>query len=1180
MRRVLASVLIVAFFVASLTALFLGLLTAIRVLRPRRPQGRSRLHKTRPARRCRAYGVRKVLAAVLIGSFFVASSPAVADLDGSGDTEIVAPSPAAVASPLPSPAPAASPLSTPSSAPKYGDLSHLSFTATRELHAALVEPIAESASETLATIVEVAVGLGQGAELRVNGEIVPATRIGKRVIDPPAGVTRYTYYGVTLQPGPNQLEITPLGADNLRGPTNSQIIYGPGKPATLEAVFEGRAVADGRSTLILRVTAHDEWRHNAAPGSVVNVRIVSGDARLVRTVTPNPTPTGTPNIALGPPAGGVTPASFDLLLGPGGTGSVILAPGLKPGDLDVQLLCGELELDRHVFLAPDVRAPMVVGLASVGIGAVPADPGGALTSADGAGTRHGRIALFATGSLNKAMLATLAYDTANTLGHDGEHGAFVDDAAARPYDTYGDASVRRQDVFSQDHLYARVDAGRSNVMWGEFQAQTGSPDGLGGFNLLVDGAKVELAQANTKLSAFTAHNDIAYARQIFSPSGLATLGNPLHPGIVIGSDVVTLVSLDRRTGIPVSQTTLTRNLDYTLDYPTGQLTFIAPPLPFDVNFNPQQILVQYEYSGPGAVAETTGGRFEGTFGSGKQMHFGVGYVNDAYGAGNISLFGQDLGGQLPGGAWSLSHLASRGILATQDLGTSVFGTAGDAYRASFRQARGPDRFAFSFESTTVGYDNPFGGLSTPGLLDYRVEYGRKFGNQRGELTFNFDHEQNIGLGSLASQTNAALHLNEKIGKRLTLTAGLIRSVQSSGSFQTLVPGQPATPANGVMSASSSPTDAGGVATQADLGLEWKPLSNLGLSLRRLSDIGPSVSTAQPAETSAQLSVDLPGRGRAYLRELWSAAPVSSFAAATQSLTTPVLSTRATSFGFERPVGNATVTTDYAIQQTANGTDVTSSMGVTERFELSKVLRGDASFQRGGDAGPSAGSFNVYGLTLAYADQNGRLRANGAYQLRTGDGGGATLRLGAAGALSPAFSVFATVDTANVNGTSSGDSKIGIAHRPVADDRSVTLFDYERTEQASSTLPLRSDVLSLEQLYRPTARLELAGRLAYKLDGDVYYPARSHLLSLRAVQRIGSHFDLGAEGSILGVSDVAAASTAAFAFETGYRLGDQIRLAVGYNLSGAPDPALASAPSRRGVYVTMTSLIDRLLGWGH
>jgi hypothetical protein len=82
-----------------------------------------------------------------------------------------------------------------------------------------------------------------------------------------------------------------------------------------------------------------------------------------------------------------------------------------------------------------------------------------------------------------------------------------------------------------------------------------------------------------------------------------------------------------------------------------------------------------------------------------------------------------------------------------------------------------------------------------------------------------------------------------------------------------------------------------------------------------------------------------------------------------------------------------------------------------------------------------------------------------------------------------------------------------------------------------------------------------------------------------VQRVGSHFDVGAEGSVLGVRGVAGASTSAFAFETGYRLGDQIRLAVGYNLSGAPDPALASAPSRRGIYFTMTSLIDRIFGWG-
>ena len=1084
---------------------------------------------------------RRVLAAVLLGAFFAASSPSIANGEASP----------AVATPAPA---------------KYGDLTHLSFTATRELHALLLEPKAESASETSATSIEVAVGLGQGAEVRVNGDLIPPARIGKRVIDPPAGVTRYTYYGIALQAGPNRVEITPLGLGNLRGPTIAQTIYGPGKPATLDASFEGRAVADGRSTLTLRVSARDEWHHAAAPGSVIKVRIVSGDARLIKTITPNAEmkkPEDAP-YALAP--SGAAPASFEMVLGPGGTASALLASGLKPGDLNVRLASDDLELDRRIFLSPDIRLPMVVGLASVGIGAVPAAPGEAAQSANGADTRRGRVALFATGSLSKALLATLAYDTADTLTQNGEYGAFIDDASARPYQTYGDASSRRQDPLSHDHLYARIDAGRSSAMWGTFQAQTASPDGIGGFNLLVDGAKVELVQKNTKLTAFTAHNDIAYARQIFSPSGLAVLGNPLHQGIVIGSDVVTLVALDRRTGIPMAQTTLTRNLDYTLDYPTGQLTFIDPPLPFDTNFNPQQILVQYEYSGPGAVAETTGGRFEGSFGPNNRMHFGVGYVNDSYGAGNMSLLGEDLGGLLSGGSWSLSHLASRGILATQSLGTDVFGTAGDAYRASFRQAHGPDRLAFSFESTTTGYDNPFGGLSTPGLLDYRAEYGRKFGGQHGEFTFSFDHQQNIGLGGIASQSNAAVHVLENVGKRFKLTAGLIHSVQRSGTLAPVLPGQ-------VAASDSAAT------TQADVGFEWKLLDNLGLAVHRISDLGDGTNSAQPAETSAQLSFNLPGRGRAYVRELWSAAPVASFAAATQSLTTPVMSTRATSFGFERPLGNATVTTDYAIQQTANGTDVSSSMGVTERFVLSKLVRGDASYQRGGDAGANNDAFNVYGLTLAYADKNGRLRVNGAYQLRTGDGGGATLRLGAAGALSPAISLFTDVDTARVNGTSSGDAKIGMAYRAVADDRAVTLLDYERTDDGTTTLPLRSDILSLEQLFRPTTRLEIAGRLAYKLDGDAYYPARSHLISLRAVQRVGAHFDVGSEASVLGVRDIADASTSAFAVETGYRLGDQIRLAIGYNFSGAPDPALAAAPSRRGVYVTMTSLIDRIFGWG-
>src|ERR1700693_902215 len=303
----------------------------------------------------------RALAALLLMTSFVAASLTIATSEDAAGAEIVAAS---------SPAPATSPTALAVAPAQFGDLSHLSFTATHELHALLVDPKPDGASETSTTSIEVAVGLGQGAEVRVNGEIVPASRIGKRVIDPPAALTRYTYYGVALQPGPNRVAITPLGAGDLRGPAIEQTIYGPGKPALLEATFEGRAIADGRSTLTLRVTARDEWQHAAAPGSVVKVRIGSREARLVETLTPGRESKKTDDGTFAVTASGATPANFELVLGPGGTASAIFASGLKPGDFDVRVACDELEIDRRIFLAPNARVPMVVGLASVGIGSV------------------------------------------------------------------------------------------------------------------------------------------------------------------------------------------------------------------------------------------------------------------------------------------------------------------------------------------------------------------------------------------------------------------------------------------------------------------------------------------------------------------------------------------------------------------------------------------------------------------------------------------------------------------------------------------------------------------------------------------------------------------------------------------------------------------------------------------
>jgi hypothetical protein len=123
------------------------------------------------------------------------------------------------------------------------------------------------------------------------------------------------------------------------------------------------------------------------------------------------------------------------------------------------------------------------------------------------------------------------------------------------------------------------------------------------------------------------------------------------------------------------------------------------------------------------------------------------------------------------------------------------------------------------------------------------------------------------------------------------------------------------------------------------------------------------------------------------------------------------------------------------------------------------------------------------------------------------------------------------------------------------------------------------VLTYDQLYRPTPQLELAGRIAYKLDGDAFYASHTALFGFRALERIGPRADIAAEWQTLSTPAIAAVSQSAFAAEFGFRIGSSFRVATGYNFSGSPDPALAGRPIRRGIYFTGTSTIDRIFGWG-
>lgn len=1043
-----------------------------------------------------------------------------------------------------------------------GDLAHLVFTATGTLPAGLIAPQPFGVTTRLFTRVDVQTVAGAGIELSVNGTVVPASQLGERMVDAELKTARYAFYAVPFKPGPNDVAVTALGAGGARGTTVHSTVFGSGRSVRVAATLDGAPVADGHSSNHLTLVASDAWHHPAMLNMPVRVAIVAGDATLAK---PGDTRTGTSSLEVG--------------LDDRGTAGVLLLPGTKSGNVTLAVTSGEARITKTIFVEPFLRRALVTGLVTLGVGAVPGDRDGD-GYVDAGGSRRARAALFVTGAVAKHTSLAFAYDTASHLAPTTATGPYVENPDDRPFQTYGDASTRRDDALSAARMYARVERGRSSYTYGRFSADLGG-NGASSFQQVLSGSRLELADSADRVHVvgFRARNDVAYARETLDVTGLAFLGKTLHPSIVVGSEIITLVALDRTTGGIVSQRVLERSSDYVLDYTSGALRFVQVPLPYDANLNRQIVVVQYQYAGDGH-ASVAGGKLNLRLGRDGASTLRLGYVNDASGAGNFTLFEQAIGGVLPSGGWSLTHASANGFATN---GSGLDATAGSSIRFALATTVAGTRLALAAESTGAGFHNPYGAFATPGFGNYRASFTRATGN-KGELTLAFDAQGNHGVGNTASQSSTSLKLRQPFGKRLTMTGGIDLRHQSGEATLPVV----ASPSPDGTVAVTAPGAGNGIAlvstvTQASIGAEYKLRDRSTLSLSRTLDVGGSAgsSLAQPAQTQAGFDLSIDASTHAYLRELWTAGAQSSFAAASSSVGAISNGTHLTTFGVDRKLGpNTSVTTQYTLQNTGNGTDMYVLNGVREVLRFSEKLKGDAFVQNARSTSATVGGpggFNAYGFTLAYGSQ--RFHASTAFQERTGSAGGYSLQLGAGGALSPDLSLVGSLNSALAGTFKTIDGRAGIAWRPHGNDRGAALFEVERR---TSNLTLGTDVtdtLAIEGAYRPTGRLEIDSRLAYKLDGDRFYAAHSMLFGTRAVQRIGARADVALEARTVRIAGIAGATTTALAAEGGFRVGDSMRIAGGYHFSGIADPSLAAAPQRRGMYLTMTSAVSHLFGFG-
>jgi hypothetical protein len=1028
-------------------------------------------------------------------------------------------------------------------APSPGDLRHLTYTATGTLSASFVTPATGAAEPNPVAQVTASTERGGGVELSVDGGVVPAALLGERTVNIKTGETRYLFYGVPLKAGPNVLTLVPLGANGARGRPVSITVYGPGPAESVRADVPGHLVADGKTPGMLRIWVTDRYGHPAAPGARVAVRVLSGSVRLAKSAQ-----------------------TMEIPLPPGGYVEVPLYPGVMPGAFEVEIGADRATARERWYVNPYLRAPFVNGVISLGGGVMP-NPVDGDGIYDGGSARQARAALFASGRVGRSSLLTLAYESQNPLTQLSSVGSFAENPDERPYQTYGDASVASSPLQSENRLYARLDNGQSSLMWGLFTADIGA-GAAGMYRQLLNGAKLDLTlgrSGGANLVAFSARNDTAFVSQTLPVLGLAALEQPLYPDIVVGSDFLQLVTLDRHTGLVISEVPLIRNVDYTIDYATGTLRFINIPLPYDANFNPQAVLLQYEYEGPGIRSQTTGGGLTYDLSRDRGSVLQLGYVNDATGTQNYALFSQQITRSWSTGSIAFSHAASAGSVPDPSNPLPLL-SGGGAFEFSLKNHDAQNQYAVDLTDTSAGFSNPFGGLNTPGMFAYHAAYVRTV-TRRYSVNVAFDGQNNQGtIAGSSSESDATAVLQYHANDRLTLLAGLTRHAQSSG---TLVIASPA-PEVSIPALSQ---------LQANAGVEYKATKQLGVSVQTYKTIaGSDVGSTQPSQMLAQVSYALKNGGQAYVREFWSAQPTTTFAEATNGITYGAGATHALQLGVERPVSPATaLSTDYLIERTGSATNVYTALGVQEKLSLGKRLSGNLNLETANATGPGSAGFTVGGGSFNYAASK-NVRATLSYQTRAGDEPGSTFALGVAGQVSPNLSLLGTAQHAYSGLSSAIDDQMTLAYRPAADDRFISLLAYQRSSGLTGGSSV-GNLASFEELYRPVSGLELAGHYAFMLSGDGYYTTHTSLYAVRLRKNVGRYADLGAEVQTASAPSAASARSTDFAAEAGYTLGSSSRFAAGYDFSGSADPTLAGRPARRGLYFTATMLVDRIFGWG-
>lgn len=1001
----------------------------------------------------------------------------------------------------------------------------------------ILSPPDSSVIATQINAVRIVLSSALTPQLTLDGKEIPAERIGFSMKDSESGKSLYTYIGVDFgEPGEHTLQLKGLDTFGLARFAKSAKITRTGEITSIKVVTTEGNIADGKTPVKIRVQLFD--KDNKLISANAELSIKGGDLRPLSTNGFTSTTAQNNHVSV----------STD--------GWATFQPVTASGLYRITLAYNKVVLETETYVKPKMRDWILVGIAegTVGYNTV----SGHMESLKASGTVENfynkeRLAFYAKGTIKGEWLLTMAYDSAKQRTGISGNSLFQTIDPNSYYTLYGDGASQGYDAASQGKLYIKIERDQFYAMFGDYDTGLTITE-LSRYSRRLNGFKSEYRSKNLEATVFGSETAQAFAKDELRGDGTSGLYTLSKKGIVFNTEKITIESRDRfHSEVVTSSRSLSRFVDYSIDYESGKIFFKSPVPSRDEQLNPVYIVVEYEVMNPGMNVLTYGGRAGAILLDGK-LKTGASYVHEGHLVGESNLYGVDAKLDLGNGTKARAEFAT----TTNDIGTTK--NSGNAYLAEVTHT-----------------DKDMSGKVYYREQDQTFGLGQQKGSETGTRKLGFE-----GLYNIDKQFSTGAQAY----RQYSLATGTVRDFIESNVTYT---DKQYTAKTGLRYANDTLADGSNqTSVQATAGGSWKTLDQK-LTLR--ADREQSLYKNN--------NIDFPTRtilGADY--QLTKATTITAQEELTTSATENINTTRV---GMKTtPWSGGTLASSVVNDMRENSERTFATVGLAQKWQINKqwaadagldhseTLRKKTAYTLNSNVPSASGSnedFTAVSLGANYTEN--KFNWSNRVEYRTSESedkwGFITGVMNEKGLNWGWTSRLQLFHTQSNLGTSKSDAdlRLGLAYRPpvtkwIVLDRLDLIGSDEKT--TTGTSHGRRIVNNINANYKRNKKMQMSiqygAKYVFEQIDSTDYSGYTDLIGLEGRYDIAKDWDISARGTLLHTWESNQYATS-FGPSVGYNVMENAWLSVGYNIRGYYDRDFSlSNYTTQGIYIQFRFKFDQ------